>query len=208
MSKNITTILSSVFLLLSLFLYPAYSQNNDFDTKYTAEYVMKDIRGSELGRLKLYRNNNKLRFSKTENKGKDDEMSTDVYVFKDENKAYMITTTKKIKLGSQHSSDLMTFVGMLTGIYILDLGNDGTIFNSSSRTGADNVLGRECAKYTIMTAPDGGSFYWMFQDNLMLKRTAATSTDGTIFEAVSYEPGTDVPESMFVVPPDVQYIEN
>ncbi|MDD5360550.1 MAG: hypothetical protein PHN88_00345 [Ignavibacteria bacterium] len=208
MSKNITTILSSAFLLLSLFLIPAYSQNNDFDTKYTAEYVMKDIRGSELGRLKLYRNNNKLRFSKTENKGKDDEISTDVYVFKDENKAYLITSTKKIKLGFGHSSDLMTFVGMLTGIYILDLGNDGTIFNPSIKSGTDIVLGRECFKYTIMTAPDGGSFYWMFQDNLMLKRTAATSTDGTIFEAISYEPGIDVPESMFVLPADVQFVDN
>ena len=185
-----------------------HSQNSDYDKKYTVEYSLKDIRGNEIGRIKLYRNEDKLKFTKTDNKGKENEVVTDVFIFKGEKKIYTITSSKKLKLGNKNNLD-MNFVGMLTGVYILDLGNDGSIINSSRRTGTKNFLGKDCTEYTILTTADGGgTYYYFYQDNLMFRKSAMTSTDGSYMEALSYDTNTDVPDELFRVPADVQYIDN
>lgn len=198
--------LAIIFIFLT-FTVVSYSQNTDYDKKYSAEYVLKDIKGNVINRLMLYRNNNKLKFVKTENKGKEDELITEMYILKDEQKTYTIMSSKKIKLGYKQTLD-MTNVGMFTGIYIFDLGNDGSVFKPSLITGSGDVLGKSCVQYTIITAPGGGSFYYMYQDNLMLKRFVGTTEEGNTLEAISYDTGVDIPESTFTIPTDVQYIDN
>lgn len=182
------------------------SQNTNFSAKYTVEYILKDIRGNEINKIKLYRNSDKLKFTTTSNKGKDNETTTDMYIFKNEQKVYTVISGRNSKVGTKHALD-MSFVGMQTGVYILDLGNDGSIFNSNSRGGNGTVLGKDCVIYNLVTAPDGGSNYYMYQDNLMLKRFAGTSTDGSTLEAVSFDDNTEPSESNFILPTDVQFMD-
>lgn len=196
-----------IIVLLLISFLNGMTQTANYDTKFKAEYVLKDIHGNEIGRIKVYRNNDKIRFNKVENPGKENELNTDVYAFKNENKSYMITSGKGVKLGYKYSAE-MIFLGSLTGVYMFDLGNDGTVFNSSTRAGTETVLGKECVRYNLLTSADGTSDYYMYQDNLLFKRVAATSTDGGIFEVISYDNSSEIPESLFIVPVDVQYLNN
>jgi hypothetical protein len=206
---KLPAVLKPLAIIFFIFVYSIanYSQSTNYDVKFSAEYVLKDIKGNEINRMKLFRNGTKLKFTKVDNKGKDNETTTDIYIFKDEQKVYSIVSSKKAKFGGKHSLD-MTYIGMLTGVYIFDMGNDGSIFNSSTQAGTGSVLGNECVLYDILVTADGKSEYYMYQDNLMLKRFAGTSTDGSTLEAISYDSSTDVPESIFVIPDDVQYIDN
>ena len=180
-----------------------------FDTKYTVEYALKDASGNIKSKMKMYRSGSKIRFVKFDNAGKPDSSTTSIYILKDEPKIYNIVTNSAGKFGSKNAVD-MSYVGMQTGVYILDLGNDGSIFNSNSRVGSESVLGMECVKYTIasQTVPGdhASSDYYMYQDNLMLKRWVGNSTEGNSIEALSYDNTSDVPESIFIVPTDVQYL--
>jgi hypothetical protein len=207
-NNMIKSILSFVlfFLLIIVFSTVIYSNITDYDQKYIIEYALKDIRGNEISRIKLFRNGSKLKFTKTENKGKDNETITDMYIFKDEQKVYTVISGKKSKVGSKHVLD-MSFVGMQTGVYIFDLGNDGSIFNSNSRVGNGTVLDKDCVLYNLLATADGRSDYYMYQDNLMLKRFVGTSTDGSTIEALSYDTNADVPESTFTLPSDVQFLD-
>jgi len=175
-----------------------------YDTKYTVEYTLKDINGNMINKIKLFRNGAKMKFSKVENKGTDKETTTDIYIFKDESMVYTVVSNSAGKFGSKHALDL-SLVGMQTGVYILDLGNDGKIFNSSSRAGTGTVLGYDCVKYTIASTAEASSDYYMYQDNLMLKRFVGSYTEGNTIEALSFDNTTDVPESMFVVPAETVY---
>jgi hypothetical protein len=201
------------FILLMLTLSTFISASNIFsqtyDTKYTIEYVLKDASGNILSRMKMYRNGSKIKFVKIDRAGKPDSSRTDIYILKDEPKIYNIITNSAGKFGTKNAVD-MSYVGMQTGVYILDLGNDGTIFNSNSRAGSESVLGMECVKYTIASQTVGSdhasSDYYMYQNNLMLKRWVGSPTEGNLIEAISYDNVSDVPESIFVVPSDVQYL--
>jgi len=198
---------SLVFLFLLGFLLQANSQT--YDTKYTVEYALKDASGNIKSRMKMYRNGSKIKFVKLDNAGKPDSARTDIYILKDEPKVYSIITNSAGKFGTKYAVD-MSYVGMQTGVYILDLPNDGIIFNSKTRAGSESVLGLECVKYTIATQSVPGdhasSDYYMYQDNLMLKRWVGSPTEGNSIEALDYDNTSDVPESMFVVPLDVQYL--
>jgi hypothetical protein len=97
------------------------------------------------------------------------------------------------------------YIGMQTGIYILDLGNIDKVFNSNTRVGTGNVLGMECVKYTVASNGEASSDYFMYQDNLMLRRSVGSATEGNTIETISYETSV-VPESIFILPADVQYI--
>ena len=148
-----------------------------YDTKYSSEYVLKDARGTELNRFRHYRNGNKLKFTKVSDRGTDKETTTDIYVMKDEAKVYTVISGRGYKSGTRQTMDL-SLVGMLTGVYILDLGNDGTIFNSRARNGTAAVLGRDCVVYTITAFGDAKSEYYMYQDNLMLKGWVGSVAEG------------------------------
>lgn len=179
------------------------------DLNYTAEYVLKDSGGNILSRLKMYRNGSKIKFVKVDNSGKSNETTTDIFIFKDEPKIYNIVTNSAGKFGTKNAVDMM-YIGMQTGVYILDLGNDGTIFNSNTRVGTESVLGYDCTKYTIASQTVSGdqasSDYYLYQDNLMLKRHVGSSSQGNTIEAISYDNASVVPESIFVLPLDVQYL--
>jgi len=210
MKKLVSSFNFSMYFCLILFFFystTCFSQNNDYDKKYITEYVLKDIRGNEINKMTLYRNGSKMKFVKINNKGKEDEVTTGVYILQDEQKVYTIISSKKITIGYKHSID-MSYVGMLTGVYIFELGNDGSIFNNRTRSGNVNVIGKDCVKYNIITSPDGSSDYYMYQDNLMLKRFAGTSTDGSTLEALSYNTEVEIPESTFLLPADVQFLDN
>ncbi len=198
-----------VLLLAICFMCYGVNSQDSFDTKYTIEYALKDASGNIKSKMKLYRNGNKLKFQKYDNAGKPDSTSTSIYIFKDEPKIYNIVTNSAGKFGTKNAVDMM-YVGMQTGVYILDLGHDGKLFNSSSRAGSEIVLGKNCIKFTIasQSIPDdnASSDYYMFQDNLMLKRWVGNAAGGNSIEALSYDNTTDVPESIFVLPVDVQYI--
>jgi hypothetical protein len=197
-------------ILVFVFLCSSYLSVTEiftqtYDTKYTIEYALKDARGNVLSKMKMYRNGSKIRFVKNDNVGKPDSSTTNIYILKDEPKIYNIISNSAGKFGSKNAVEMM-YVGMQTGVYILDLGNDGSIFNSNSRNGSANVLGYDCVKYTIVTQGDASSDYYMYQDNLMLKRWVGSPTEGNSLEALNYDNASDVPESMFIVPTDVQYL--
>lgn len=192
-----------VFILVLLGMYiNLYPQT--YDVNYTAEYALKDARGNEISRLKLYRNGNKLKFLKVDNSGKSNETTTEIFVIKDDAKIITVITNSAGKTGTKAALDIM-YVGMQTGIYILDLGNIDYIFNNTSRAGTGNVLGMECVKYTVASNGEASSDYYMYQNNLMLKRSVGSSTEGNTIEALSYDTNI-VPESIFTIPADVQYI--
>ena len=190
-----------VIFLLGIYvnLFP-----QSYDLNYTAEYVLKDARGNEISRLKHYRNGNKLKFYKVDNSGKSNETTTEIYIYKDDAKIITVITNSAGKFGSKAALDIM-YVGMQTGIYILDLGNIDYIFNNTSRAGTGNVLGMECSKYTMASNGEASSDYYMYQNNLMLKRSVGSAAEGNTIEAVSYDTGV-VPESNFVIPTDVRFM--
>lgn len=193
--------------ILFLMCFSAENYSQTFDTKYSAEYVLKDKSGTVISRMNHYRNGDKLKFVKVSNKGKADEMTTEVFIFKNEGKVYTLYTSKNVKMGNRHAIDL-SFVGMLTGVYIFDLGNDGAIFNSNTRVGPEMVNGRECIRYNLVPrdAPPGGiTDYYFYQDNLMLKRVVGSVEENNSIEASSYDAGADVPESMFTLPAGVEF---
>ncbi len=198
-----------LILLSSTFLHKSEIYSQTYDTKYTVEYVLKNATGNILSRMKMYRNGSRIKFVKIDNVGKPDSSRTDIYILKDEPKIYNIITNSAGKFGTKNAVDMM-YVGMQTGVYILDLGNDGTIFNSNSRAGSESVLGLDCVKYTIASQTVGSdhasSDYYMYQDNLMLKRWVGNAAEGNSIEALSYDNTSDVPESIFIVPSDVQYL--
>ena len=192
-------------LLLTNFTAFIYSQA--FDTKYSAEYVLKDKSGNVLNSFKHYRSGDKLKFVKVSSKGKDDETTTEIFVFKNEGKVYTVISGKKYKSGSRHALDI-SFVFMQTGVYIFDLGNDGSIFNSKTKVGPEMVNGRECIRYNLVPrdAPPGGiTDYYFYQDNLMLKRVVGSVEENNTIEASSYDANADVPESMFTLPTGVDF---
>ncbi len=180
-----------------------------YDTKYTVEYALKDAGGNIKSKMMMFRNGSKIKFQKYDNSGKPDSTSTAIYIFKDEPKIYNIVTNSAGKFGTRNDVDMM-YVGMQTGVYVLDLGNDGTIFNSNTRLGSESVLGMDCVKYTVasQTVPGdrASSDYFMYQDNLMLKRWVGNAAEGNSIEALRYDNTSDVPESIFVLPADVQYL--
>lgn len=180
-----------------------------YDTKYTVEYALKDAGGNIKSKMMLYRNGSRMKFQKFDNTGKPDSSVTSIYVFKDEPKIYNIVVNSAGKFGTRNAVDMM-YVGMQTGVYILDLPNDGKLFNSSTRAGSETVLGLDCAKYTIasQTVPGdhASSDYYMYQDNLMIKRWVGNAAEGNSIEALRYDNTTDVPESIFTIPGDVQYL--
>ena len=141
---------SLVFLFLLGFLLQANSQT--YDTKYTIEYVLKNASGVIQSRMKLYRDGSRMKFEKLDNSGKPDSTRTEIFIFKDEPKIYNIVSNSAGKFGTKNAVDL-SYVGMQTGVYILDLENDRRLFNSSLVSGSGSVLGMECVKYTI--ASDG-----------------------------------------------------
>ena len=151
-----------------------------YDTKYTIEYALKDASGNIKSKMMLYRNGSKMKFVKFDNAGKPDSTSTSIYIFKDEPKIYNIVTNSAGKFGTKNAVDMM-YVGMQTGVYILDLGHDGKIFNSGTRVGSETVLGMDCVKYTIASQSVPGdhasSDYFMYQDNLisLYKNTYVTN---------------------------------
>jgi len=191
----------SILILLGMYIniFP-----QSYDVNYTIEYALKDARGTVLSKMKLFRNGNNLKFSSTFNAGKPDENTTDIYIFKDERMINTIVSNSIGKFGGRRVLDMM-YVFMQTGVYIFDLGNDTTIFNIRSRAGNMTVLGMECVKYTIVSGGDASSDYYMYQDNLMLKRWVGSAAEGNSIEALTFDNTTPVPESMFLVPADVTY---
>ncbi len=205
--NKMKTYLSAILLSIIIFNGVLFSQ--EYDTKITAVYALKDARGTVLSKIKFFRNENKLKFTKVDNEGKSNETTTDIYILKDEPKIYNIVSNSAGKFGSKNAVD-MSYVGMQTGIYIFDLGNDGTIFNSGTRVGTEMVLGKECVKYTIASQTVPGDYassdYYIYQNNLMIRRHVGNASEGNTIEAISYDISSDVPESIFVVPLDVQYL--
>ena len=184
-----------------------FSEPPDFDTKYKIEYALKDARGTVLSKLLLQRDGDKIKFTKVDNRGKPDEMTTEMFIFKNESKVYTVYTTSVLKMGNRHSLDL-SYVGMQTGVYILDLGNDGTLFNSSYINGTETVLGKECTRYIIVSQGDARSEYDMYQNNLMLKRWVGSTAEGNSIEALSFDGTSDIPAGTFTLPTGVEFTDN
>lgn len=201
--------LASTAILFFLVFSAENIFTQSYDTKYTVEYALKDAGGNIKSKIMLYRNGSRMKFQKFDNSGKPDSSVTSIYVFKDEPKIYNIVVNSAGKFGTRNAVDMM-YVGMQTGVYILDLPNDGKIFNSSTRAGSETVLGLDCAKYTIasQTVPGdhASSDYYMYQDNLMIKRWVGNDAEGNSIEALRYDNTSDVPESIFTIPGDVQYL--
>src|SRR5260221_14474561 len=80
--KKITAILFIFNFGFSCFIFP----QSNYDTKYSSEYVLKDKAGTVLNSFKHYRSRDKLKFVKVSNKGKDNETTTEIFVFKNKRK--------------------------------------------------------------------------------------------------------------------------
>jgi len=191
--------LTLILILLGMYI-SSFAQT--YDVNYTIEYHLKDARGNEISRIKLFRNGNKMKFQKVDNRGASNESTTDMYIFKDDAKVITVITNSAGKFGTKAALDIM-YVGMQTGIYILDLGSTDNIF--TNRTGSGTVLGKDCDKYTVIFGGDASSDYYIYQNNLMLKRSVGSATEGNTIEALSYDTGV-VPESTFTVPADVTFM--
>lgn len=194
---------SLVFLFLLGFLLQANSQT--YDTKYTIEYVLKNASGVIQSRMKLYRDGSRMKFEKLDNSGKPDSTRTEIFIFKDEPKIYNIVSNSAGKFGTKNAVDL-SYVGMQTGVYILDLENERRLFNSSLVSGSGSVLGMECVKYTIASDGEASSDYYMYQDNLMLKRWVGNAAEGNSIEALNYDNTSAIPESTFTLPAGVNFL--
>ena len=191
------------FLLTAVFVIQVSAQT--YDTYYTIEYVLKNASGNIQSRMKLYRDGSKLKFEKFDNAGKPDSTRTEIFIFKDEPKIYNIVSNSAGKFGTKNAVDL-SYVGMQTGVYILDLENDRRLFNSSYVNGTGTVLGLECVKYTIASNGEASSDYYMYQDNLMLKRWVGSTAEGNSIEALNYDNSSAIPEGTFTLPAGVQYL--
>ncbi len=211
--KKILFALSLVFL--ASFHTMIYAQT--YDVIYNIEYALKKTDGTEISRLKLFRNGDKLKFQKIDRPGKADSSRTDIYIDKNEPKIYMIISNSAGKFGTKSDYDYM-YAGMQTGIYILDFDKidasgrymlRSQIFTTASQSGTATLLGKECTKYTLITQSNGSetasSDYYFYQDNLMLLRHVGTQNDGNNIEALSYDTSV-VPESIFDVPLDVSWL--
>lgn len=194
---------SILFLLASIFVMQVFGQT--YDTKYTIEYVLKNASGNIQSRMKLYRDGSLMKFEKIDNSGKPDSTRTEIFIFKDEPKIYNIVSNSAGKFGTKNAVDL-SYVGMQTGVYILDLENDRRLFSSSYINGTGTVLGMECVKYTIISNGEASSDYYMYQDNLMLKRWVGNAAEGNSIEALSYDNTSAIPEGTFTLPGGVQYL--
>ena len=194
--KKITVVLFILGMTFNLFSQP-------YDTHYSIEYALKKADGTLISLMTMVRDGDKMKFTKINNRGKDDENKVDVYVFKNEGKVYTINTYRTFKMGTRHALD-MSYVGMLTGVYLFELGNDGTIFNSNSLSGNTSVLGNDCTVYILATQGDAKSEYDMYQDNLMLRRFVGSPTEGNVLEATTFNKDAVISPSEFVIPADVQ----
>jgi|GEM_PF-1843725 len=191
-------------LLICFIIVNAYSQDPVYDLKYTVDYSLKDAGGNVKGGVKLYRDNDKMKFTATENRGTDMEKTTDIYIFKNEGKIYTVISGRGYKTGSRHAMDI-SFVGMQTGVYIIDLGDPIPLFPSSEISGNGTVLGKNCTRYLIVSFGDAKTEYFMYQNNLMLKRSVGSSTEGNTIEATSYDNTTDIPPGTFTLPTGVDF---
>lgn len=166
---------------------------------------MKNASGVVQSRMKLYRDGSRMKFEKLDNSGKPDSTRTEIFIFKDEPKIYNIVSNSAGKFGTKNAVDL-SYVGMQTGVYILDLENERRLFNSSLVSGSGSVLGMECVKYTIASDGEASSDYYMYQDNLMLKRWVGNAAEGNSIEALNYDNTSAIPESTFTLPAGVNYL--
>lgn len=193
------------FLLIVLFYSSSFAQT--YDVNYTIEYALKKADGTEVSRMKLFRNGNKLKFLKMSDSGTPNEAKTEIFINKDERKIYQIISNSAGKYGSKYDLDVM-MIGMQTGVYILDLGNFD-LFNAGNLTGTGAVLGKDCKEYTIVMQSNGTelarSVYYVYQDNLMLKRNVGSDVEGNAIEALSYITAV-VPESVFQMPSDITWM--
>lgn len=193
-----------LILFFPLFLFSTFIFSQNYDTKYTLEYALKKADGTLISTMSFARDGDKMKFTKVNNRGLDNESKIEIYIFKDEGKVYTVNSGRGYQTGSRHALDL-SFVGMQTGVYILDLGNDGTLFNSSYVTGTGSFLGNECTIYTFVTQGDAKSEYYMYQNNLMLKRWVGSPTEGNSLEATAFNKNADSPLGTFQLPRDVQF---
>lgn len=191
-------------LLFCCLICDAFSQDPAYDLKYAVNYELKDINGNVKGGVKLYRDNDKMRFTATENRGTDLEKTTDIYIFKTEGKIYTVITGRGYKSGSRHAIDI-SFIGMQTGVYIIDLGDPIPLFPASEISGNGAVLGKDCVRYLIASFGDAKSEYFMYQNNLMLKRFVGSSAEGNTLEATSYDTNADIPAGTFTLPAGVDF---
>lgn len=201
--KKIILTLSLVIFLFS----QSISFSQSYDVNYTIEYALKKADGTEVSRMKFFRNGNQMKFLKMSDSGTPQEAKTEIFINKDDRKIYQIISNSTGKYGSKFDLDVM-MVGMQTGVYILDLGNVD-LFNAGSLTGTGTVLGKACKEYTIVMQSNGTqlarSVYYIYQDNLMLKRSVGSDVEGNAIEALSYNTAV-VPSSVFDMPADITWM--
>src|SRR4030095_6031922 len=102
-----------IILIAALSIFTSIIYPQSYDVKYTVEYALKDVRGTILSRMKLYRNGSKIKFQKFDNIGKPDSSTTSIYILKDEPKIYNIISNSAGKFGTKNNVD-MSYVWMQT----------------------------------------------------------------------------------------------
>ncbi len=166
--------------------------------KYAIDYEYSEKDGQNKKPFTLYRDGDKIKF-----KGVDKYGSTvTMYILKNENTIYTVTENKATTIGVKFTGLDCSYVGMQWGVYILDLEKCEFLLNSSTVQGTANVAGKECTIYNIIQSGDARTDYYIYNNNLMLKRTAPTTT----IQATSFNESPTFAADEFKIPSGIEWI--
>ncbi len=167
--------------------------------KYAIDYEYFEKDGQNKKPFILYRDGDKIKF-----KGVDKYGSTvTMFILKNENTIYTVTENTATTIGVKFRGLDCSYVGMQWGVYILDLEKCEFLLNNSTAQGTVNVAGKECTIYNIIQSGDARTDYYIYNNNLMLKRTTPTTT----IQATSFNDNPTFTADEFTVPPGIQWIE-
>lgn len=198
--------MKTTFLLLVLITLILNKSLPAFDElKCTVDYEFFEKTGENRKVIKLYKDGPNYKLYMKTNEGKPNETKTTSYFNLDENVVYTIIEISGTKTGNKHALETM-FVGMMWGIYFLNLPKSTDFTSVTTTAGTETILSKECTIYDA-SAPPGGTRYY-FWNNIMLKKylndgehpvNVVTIQATSINENPVFSPGE------FARPEDVQY---
>jgi hypothetical protein len=182
------------FALLLLFFMSLKLMAQD---RYIVEYQYSEKDGANKKTFTLYRDGDKIKFKGLDKYGN----TVTMWAFKDEKNIYTLTENSATKIGTKYKGMDCSYIGMQWGVYILDLDNCDFLLGSSTPQGAESVAGKECSAYNIMQQGDIRTDYYIYDNKLMLKRTAPTTT----IEATSFNDNPTFSADEFTLPAGIEW---
>jgi hypothetical protein len=183
-----------IISLLFLTLFKLSAQD-----KYKVEYEFFETGGEHRKTFTLSRDGDKIKIKGVDKYGG----TVTMYIYKDERAIYTLTEQRDVKIGTKFNGLDCSYVGMQWGVYILDLDKCEFVLQSSTLQGTATVAGKECNMYNMMTSGDLRTDYYFYNNNLMLKRTAPTTT----IQALSFDDNPVFAPDEFTKPANILWTE-